>query len=88
MRNPLNAWRAGTRWPLILLSLLVALIITIGICEAIGWPFLIQPLQNAASKALGRKVVLGQSEDDQTGVELHLLGSVRLRAPALEISSP
>ncbi|MEP6557671.1 MAG: AsmA family protein, partial [Burkholderiales bacterium] len=88
MRNPLNAWRAGTRWPLILLSLLVALIITIGICEGIGWPFLIQPLQNAASKALGRKVVLGQSEDDHTGVKLHLLGSVRLRAPALEISSP
>ena len=88
MRNPLTAWRAGTRWPLILLSLLGALIIAIGICEALGWPFLIKPLQNAASNALGRKVVLGKSADDHTGVKLRLLGSVRLRAPALEIGSP
>ncbi len=32
--------------------------------------------------------MLGQSADDHTGVKLHLLGSVRLRAPALEVGSP
>ncbi len=87
-RNPFSAWRTGTRWPLILISLLLALIVAIGICEALGWPFLIKPLQDQASKALGRKVVLGRSADDHTGTTLRLLGSVRLRAPALEIGSP
>lgn len=88
MRSPLAAWRGGTRWPLILLSLVAALVIAVAICEAIGWPFLAGPLQRAAAKALDRKVVLGPGEHDHSGTRIYLLGSVRLRTPALEIASP
>ncbi len=46
MRNPLAAWRAGVRWPLALLAVLAALVVAVLVCEAIGWPFLVGPVQH------------------------------------------
>ena len=86
MRSPLAAWRAGVRWPLGLLGLLAALIVVVGVCEALGWPFLVEPVQNALAKALDRKVAFGKS--DERGVRIGLLGSVRVRAASIDIGAP
>ena len=42
MRLPLAAWRAGTRWPLVLVAGVALLVIAVAVCEAIGWPQLQQ----------------------------------------------
>lgn len=86
MKNPLAVWRAGVRWPLVLLGLLAALVIGVGICEAIGWPFLVGPVQRQLAKTLDRKVEFRAGAD--SGVRIGLLGSVRLRAASIEIGAP
>ena len=86
MKNPLAAWRAGVRWPMGLIGVLATLIVVVGICEAMGWPFLVEPVQNALAKALDRKVVFGKDSD--RGVRIGLIGSVRVRAASIEIGAP
>ncbi len=88
MKNPLAAWRAGVRWPLVLLSLLVPLVLGVGICEAIGWPFLVGPAQRQLAKTLDRRVVLGADPAVDSGVRIGLLGSVRVRAAVIEVGAP
>ena len=86
MRSPLAAWRGGVRWPLLLLGILAALIVAIAVCEAIGWPFLVSPVQNWLSSTLDRKVTFGDTDDK--GVRIGLIGSVRVTAASIEIGSP
>ena len=88
MKNPLAAWRAGVRWPLVLIGLFVALVVAVAICEAIGWPFLVGPLQRQLTKTLDRRVVFGANPGGGSGVRIGLLGSVRLRAASIEIGAP
>ena len=88
MRNPLAAWRAGTRWPLAILLFLGALVVAIGICEALGWPFLVGPVQRQLSKTLDRTVVFGTDPQAPSGVRIGLIGSVRVRADSIEIGAP
>jgi uncharacterized protein involved in outer membrane biogenesis len=88
MRNPLVAWRAGTRWPLALIALLVALVVVIGVCEAIGWPFLVGPVQRQLAKTLDRRVVFGDPAGGSSGVRIGLIGSVRVQADSIEIGAP
>ena len=80
MRNPLVAWRAGTRWPLALIAVLIALVVVIGVCEAIGWPFLVGPVQRQLAKTLDRRVVFGNEAGGLSGVRIGLIGSVRVQA--------
>ncbi|MDQ2736939.1 MAG: hypothetical protein M3Y55_18555, partial [Pseudomonadota bacterium] len=76
------------RWPLIVLLVLAALVVAIGICEAIGWPFLVGPVQRQLSKTLDRRVVFGDNPDTSSGVRIGLIGSVRVRADSIEIGAP
>lgn len=88
MTNPLAAWRSGVRWPLALIALLLGIVIVVGICEAIGWPFLVGPVQRQLSKALDRRVVFGDAPETPSGVRIGLLGSVRVHADSIEIGAP
>ncbi|MEO7055817.1 MAG: AsmA family protein [Caldimonas sp.] len=86
MKNPLASWREGVRWPLVVVGLLATLVIVVGICEAVGWPFLVGPVQRQLAKTLDRKVVFGAGAD--SGVRIGLLGSVRVQAASIEIGAP
>src|SRR5947209_17384868 len=88
MRNPLAAWRAGVRWPLALIGVLVALVAIVAICEAMGWPFLVGPIQERLAKALDRRVAFGGDAGTSSGVRIGLIGSVRVRAGSIEIGAP
>src|SRR5205085_12157154 len=87
MRTPLAAWRGGVRWPLALITLLVALVVVVGVCEAIGWPFLAGPVQQRLAQLLDRRVVFGDP-GKSSGVRFGLIGSVRVRADMIEIGAP
>ncbi len=88
MRNPLAAWRAGVRWPLFAIGTLAVVVVAIAICEAIGWPFLVGPIQRQLSKALDRPVVFGSDPSSSTGVRIGLIGGLRVTAKSLEIGAP
>ena len=88
MKNPLAAWRAGVRWPLALLALLAASILVAGVCEAVGWPFLVGPVQRQLAKTLDRKVAFVGDGGSGEGVRIGLLGSVRVMASSIEIGAP
>jgi uncharacterized protein involved in outer membrane biogenesis len=88
MRHPLASWRAGVRWPLVLIGSLAVLVVMIGICEAIGWPFLVGPVQRELAKTLDRKVAFGDDPAPPAGVRIGLIGSLRVRADVVEIGAP
>jgi uncharacterized protein involved in outer membrane biogenesis len=88
MRSPLAAWRSGVRWPLVLITLFVALVVVVGVCEALGWPFLVQPAQERLAAMLDRRVVFGGDPNRSSGVRIGLLGSVRVTASSSEIGAP
>jgi hypothetical protein len=87
MKSPVAAWRSGTRWPLLTIGILAALLVIVLICEAAGWPFLVGPVQRTLAKTLDREVVFGTSADDP-GVRIGLLGSVRVQASSIRIGAP
>ena len=88
MKSPLAAWRAGVRAPFVLAGIVIALVVAIAICEALGWPFLVGPVQHQLAKALDRRVVFGSAAGESTGVRIGLIGSVRVRADSIEIGAP
>ena len=55
MRNPLAAWRAGVRWPLATLGVVATLAAAVLACEAMGWPFLVSPVQRWLAGTLDRR---------------------------------
>jgi uncharacterized protein involved in outer membrane biogenesis len=75
----------GKRVGLIMGGMLLAFVVGVLICEAIGWPFLVGPLQGKLASTLDRKVDFGA---DNAAVKIRLLGSVRIRAPRIEIGAP
>lgn len=64
------------------------LIVSFGICEALGWPFLAGPIQNELGKVLDRKVSLSVEAGQAPKLRIHFLGHLRIRAPYLEIGAP
>ncbi len=89
MKNPVAAWKAGTRWPLLLLGVLSAIVIGVGVGEAIGWPWLVSPVQSWLSKTLDRGVEFGpEAGSDDARTRVGLFGSVRVQAPRIEIAAP
>ena len=61
------------------LGVLVALLVAVGVCEFIEWPFLRHPLEAKLARILDRPVAFG----DQFGVRL--LGSVRAHTDSMTI---
>ncbi len=88
MRDPLAAWRSGVRWPALVIIVVLALIVAIGSCEAIGWPFLVTPVQNWLGKTLDRRVEFNDETGAHGGVRIHLLGGIRVDASRIEIGAP
>lgn len=67
--------------------LLLALVAGFGIAEWLGWPFLAQPLQQALSHAIDRRVRLDVAAAP-AGFRLRFLGSISLRSVGVDIASP
>ena len=88
MRRPLAAWRAGVRWPSVLIAALAVVVIAIAACEAAGWPFLASPMQRWLAKTLDRSVAFGDESGGLGGVRLGLLGGIRIAASRIHIGAP
>ena len=88
MRNPLAAWRAGVRWPAGVIGIVVALVVAVVACEALGWPFLATPMQHWLGKTLDRRVEFGDEAGGHGGVRIHLLGGISVTASRIEIGAP
>ncbi len=89
MRTPFSAWKAGSRWPLLLSGGVLTLAIGVGVGELSGWPWLVSPMQSWLSKALDRRVNVGPASASDVGqTRISLFGSVRVQAPRIEIAAP
>lgn len=71
-----------------MLAVLAAIIVIVGVCEAIGWPFLVGPVEHRLAKVLDRRVVFGDVPGAASGVRIGLIGSIRVRADSIEIGAP
>ena len=88
MRNSVAAWKAGARWPLPA-GLLLLFIVGIGIGEARGWPWLVEPAQSWLSRTLDRRVEIGPDGAGDAGpTRIGLIGNVRVQAPRIVIAAP
>jgi uncharacterized protein involved in outer membrane biogenesis len=77
--------RAIPKWLMIVGALVAVLVF----CEALGWPFLVKPLQSQLSKKLQREVTFhAPSEPDSGSTRIHLLGRVRLKSDSLYVAAP
>ena len=88
MRSPLAAWRAGVHWPLAALGVIAALAVAIGVCEAMGWPFLVSPVQRWLASALDRRVEFNDEAGGTSGVRVGLLRGVQVTAQRIEVGAP
>ena len=78
----------GRRWPWIAGAAVFAVVVAIGIGEATGWRLLVAPMQHWLTNALDRRVEFGPDAGGADGVRIGLIGSVRMRAPMIEIGAP
>jgi uncharacterized protein involved in outer membrane biogenesis len=76
------------RWGRIAGAAVLLLVVAIGVCEALGWPFLAGPMQQWLGSALQRRVSLSADPAIAPRVKIHLLGSVDLNAAFIEIGAP
>lgn len=87
MQTPWASWKSGRRGPGIALAVVVGLVAVVLVCEAIGWPFLVKPVESRLAAVLDRRVAFGTDGDDR-GVRIGLLGGVRVTAGRIEIGAP
>lgn len=73
-------------WAMALLTLLAMLVIAVGICEWLGWPFLRRPAEQWLSQKLDRQVHFDGGEGDSW--QLRLIGHPRLRSHSVTIAGP
>jgi AsmA family protein len=67
---------------------LAAFVVGVGVCEALGWPFLAAPMQRWLGTALARRVSLSEDPAATPKVVIHLLGGIELSAPYIQIGAP
>ena len=75
------------RWRLFGAGLLAAIVVSFGICELMGWPFLAAPLQRWIGHALDRPVAFAE-DPAQPKVSIHLLGGIKVSAGYIMIGAP
>ncbi len=68
--------------------LVLVTVITFGVCEALGWPFLAAPMQRWLGTALERTVSFSEDPTAEPTVRIHLLGGIELKAAYLRIGAP
>ena len=76
------------RGPRIGLAIVLALVVAVGVCEALGWPFLVGPMQSILSKKLDRKVQFSPDAATPAKVRIGLIGRIKLDADYLLIGAP
>jgi uncharacterized protein involved in outer membrane biogenesis len=76
------------RWGRIAGGAALALAVAFGVCEALGWPFLVAPMQQWLGSTLQRRVSLTADPATSPRVKIHLLGSIALDAAYIEIGAP
>ena len=69
-------------------AILITLVVAIGVCEALGWPFLAAPMQRWLGATLDRPVSFSEDPAAKPKVIIHLLGHIRVKAPYIEIGAP
>lgn len=74
-------------WAMGLLVLLVLLLVGVGVCEWLGWPFLRRPAEQWLSQKLDRQVRF-DGDEDNAAWQLRLIGNLRLRTHSLTIAGP
>src|SRR5689334_13138809 len=76
------------RWPWVAGGVLAAFVVAVGVCEALGWPFMAGPVQRWLAHTLDRKVEFSTDPATQPQVKIRLLGSLRVHAAYIEIGAP
>ena len=76
------------RWRLLGAGLLAAVVVGVGVGEATGWPFLIEPTQRWLGAALDRRVSFSADAGAQPKVVIHLLGGIEITAATIAIGAP
>ena len=71
-----------------MLAAVAALVVALGVCEALGWPFLASPVQQWLARTLDRRVEFGDEAGGTSGVRVRLLWGIRVTADRIEIGSP
>lgn len=74
------------RWPSALAAI-TAVLIGVASCEALGWPFLAQPMQRWLTQILERDVDLSLDGHTPASVRVRLLGRLRIEAPLIRVGS-
>lgn len=86
--RPAPAPRARRRWPWVAGSVVAVFVVAIGVCEALGWPFMAEPVERWLAQTLDRKVQLGAGTAAEPRVQVRLLGSLRIHAAYIVIGAP
>lgn len=76
------------RWRRWAAGAVAAVVCGLGVCEALGWPFLVAPMQRWLGDTLARRVGFGGATAAGPKVTIHLLGAVRITAEQVEIGAP
>lgn len=63
-------------------------VLTIGVFELMGWPFLATPAENWLNQSLKRNVMLTLPGDNERAFKLRLVGGIRLTTGHFELASP
>ncbi|BET26378.1 hypothetical protein EV673_0519 [Limnobacter thiooxidans] len=66
----------------------VLLVLAIGLCEWMGWPFLAKPAQQWLGQALKREVHLTNPNQDEADFQLRLIGGIRLELGYVQLGAP
>ena len=69
-------------------GVVAALAVAFGVGEALGWPFLVGPMQRALATALDRRVGFTADAGAGSTVSIRLLGGLSIRAANIDIGAP
>lgn len=76
------------RWLWIVGGLAAAVVVAVGVCETLGWPFLAAPMQRWIGSTLERRVAFSEDPASQPTAVIHLIGGIEVSAAYIEIGAP
>lgn len=82
-RHSRHGWRG---WALGVAVLVGLLVVAVGVCEWLGWPFLRRPAEQWLSQKLDRSVTF--EGEGRSAWQLRLIGNLRLKTHSLTIGPP